>query len=140
MFEESAGCVLIDQDAVPQRALLIRVRSEAFEIPKGHIETGESSEEAALRELHEETGLLSAVLVGPLLGTTEHTVERNGITIPKRVHYFLAIPTAPLSFGPRPRGTRELRWILEEELATVPLVNPDLHAILQWAFQYASKH
>jgi 8-oxo-dGTP pyrophosphatase MutT (NUDIX family) len=58
MPEKSISCGVIVTDGA--RLLLGHAtRSPRWDIPKGGAETGESLLEAALRELHEETGLLA---------------------------------------------------------------------------------
>ncbi len=47
-------------------------RNNLWDIPKGHIEAGESSRECALREVEEECGI-SGLSVGQLICTTYHT-------------------------------------------------------------------
>jgi ADP-ribose pyrophosphatase YjhB (NUDIX family) len=115
--EVSAGAVLVDRD----RALVIRVRAEGFEIPKGGIEWDELPEEAAMRELAEESGARGAALGGKLGHVTYGS---------KRVDYWRATGG---ELGALPDRTRERRWITAGELATLPLVNADLRAILQRA-------
>lgn len=132
--EESAGSVLVQGTDVNAQALVIRVRRDSFEVPKGHIETGESKEAAALRELYEETGLLSPTTVLANLGVQEYTFEQNGITVRKCVSYFaVASSNASLEFGEKPERTREIRWVSLGDLEMLPLVNEDLRSIIQVA-------
>lgn len=56
-------------------------------LPKGHPERGESVEQAATREVREETGL-EVELVEPL-GEIAYSYERDGRVIAKRVRFFL---------------------------------------------------
>lgn len=56
-------------------------------LPKGHPDGDETAEQAAIREVREETGLV-AELVEPL-GETEYVYERNGTQQHKRVAFFL---------------------------------------------------
>ncbi len=135
MIEESAGCVLLQASSHSLLALVIRVRQQGFEIPKGHIEAGETREQAAIRELQEETGLVTSVQVHKSIGFLAYRFEKNNDTIEKIVHYFAATTATPLEFAAKPRNTRELRWITATELETLPLVNEDLRSILQTAFQ-----
>ena len=56
-------------------------------LPKGHPEPGETPEQAASREVHEETGV-TAELIEPL-GEVDYTYERRGRRVAKRVAFFL---------------------------------------------------
>ena len=88
VFEHSAGGVLLD-DAC--RVLLIRttnLRGEpVWTLPKGLIEPGERPEDAALREVREETGYAGEI-VRPLEPSTYWFV-RDGRKVKKRVDWFL---------------------------------------------------
>ena len=129
--EVSAGVALVWQG----RVLVIRIRSTRFELPKGHLEQGESSQQAALRELAEETGLESEARCLRLLGEVRYTFQHRGSTIRKQVSYFLATTDAEPQFGPLPDATRERRWIDAAESANLPLVNEELRKILYAAFE-----
>jgi 8-oxo-dGTP pyrophosphatase MutT (NUDIX family) len=74
---------------------LIRVRNRAvLALPKGHIEPGESAQEAALRETREETGLSGRVLA-PLEEISYVFWSRiHGARIAKSVRFFLVEYTA----------------------------------------------
>lgn len=64
--EQSAGGVMLVRHGPQLLVSLIRVRGgSVLALPKGHIEHGESAEQAALRETREETGL-SGRTVAPL--------------------------------------------------------------------------
>jgi 8-oxo-dGTP pyrophosphatase MutT (NUDIX family) len=52
----SGGLVIRNMSGRPHLAV-VRLRDEILALPKGHPEKGESSQEAALREVREETGL-----------------------------------------------------------------------------------
>ena len=69
---------------------LIRVRGgSVLALPKGHIEAGESPEQAALRETREETGLVGRTLA-PLEEISYVFWSRmHGARVSKRVHFFL---------------------------------------------------
>lgn len=56
-------------------------------LPKGHPDGDETPEQAATREVREETGL-SAELLGKL-GDVRYVYERRGKPVPKRVTFFL---------------------------------------------------
>jgi 8-oxo-dGTP pyrophosphatase MutT (NUDIX family) len=141
MLEVSAGAVLVDARIGEPRVLVVRLRKEGYEIPKGHVEPGETDELAALRELREETGLASNVLLGPDLGAIEYSFE--GVTVPvrKRVHYFAAFLAdgKPVEFAALPKRTKELNWITSSDLPALPLVNEELRSILALALSAKTK-
>jgi ADP-ribose pyrophosphatase YjhB (NUDIX family) len=58
-----------------------------WSLPKGHIEEGETPEEAALREVAEETGIESAIEKS--LGVIDFWFMAGGKRIHKTVHHFL---------------------------------------------------
>ena len=84
IFHESAGAVVL----VDGRCLVLRrTATDEWIIPKGHLEQGERPEDAAVREVREETGFEIRIL-GPM-GSTRygfgHSQENR-----KRVYWFLA--------------------------------------------------
>jgi 8-oxo-dGTP pyrophosphatase MutT (NUDIX family) len=133
VIEISAGCVLIDRFGDEPRALLIRVRAHGYELPKGHLEAGETPEQAALRELREETGIESAVEVGAEVGMIEYSFPGEGRWIRKQVRFFAAACTELPRFGDRPPRTHDLRWVMRAELADVHLVSGNLRPIIEKA-------
>lgn len=58
-----------------------------WSLPKGHIEAGETAEEAAAREVAEETGITGRV-VAPL-GVIDYWFVANDRRVHKTVHHFL---------------------------------------------------
>lgn len=56
MREVKACGVLLFRDA-PHRQFLLMKHPERWDLPKGHIEPGETELECALREMYEETGI-----------------------------------------------------------------------------------
>jgi mutator protein MutT len=56
-------------------------------LPKGGLEPGETPEQAAAREVREETGIVATVREP--LGDVRYTYRRNGRRVRKTVHFFL---------------------------------------------------
>lgn len=136
--EECAGATLVRIALNEPQVLLIRVRQTGFEVPKGHIEPGETAEQAAIRELREETGLLSTVVAGEQVGALEYTFDNAGVLVHKKVSFFIALPDPRwvCEFGDKPPRTKELRWLTQEDLQTVPLVNEDLRPVIEKVFLF----
>ena len=90
--ETSAGGLVIDSnDAREARAALIgrtdRRGRLLWSLPKGHVEPGETVEDAAVREVSEETGITGRVLAE--LGIIDFWFVADGRRIHKTVHHFL---------------------------------------------------
>jgi 8-oxo-dGTP pyrophosphatase MutT (NUDIX family) len=85
--EFSAGGLVIRNLRGRPHLAVIRVRDEILALPKGHPERGESSQDAALREVREETGL-DATPVGKL-GDIRYWYARDGDRVLKMVSFFL---------------------------------------------------
>ena len=62
--EFSAGIIVYAQRNNKREYLLLHYTAGHWDFPKGHIEKGESKQEAALRELKEETGLEATIIDG----------------------------------------------------------------------------
>ena len=58
-----------------------------WSLPKGHLEDGETTEAAAVREVEEETGIRGRVLAA--LGTIDYWFVADDRRIHKTVHHFL---------------------------------------------------
>lgn len=56
-------------------------------LPKGHLDHGESAEQAATREVHEETGVRARLV--EKLGEISYTFEKRGRRVLKTVAFFL---------------------------------------------------
>jgi periplasmic divalent cation tolerance protein len=89
--EASAGGVIYRKNSDNLEIALIHVRNR-WGLPKGHIEEGERADEAALREVREETGLEGKLLrkLGDIrYSYRDKSKEGEPIRIYKRVFFFL---------------------------------------------------
>ena len=91
MEEISAGGFVIGtREGTPQVALIARRDRRdrlVWSLPKGHIEPGETPEEAAVREVLEETGIRGSIVAS--LGTIDFWFMSDDRRIHKTVHHFL---------------------------------------------------
>lgn len=87
--ETSAGGLVVDH-ALNVAAIIGRLDRRGrllWSLPKGHIEAGETAEQAAVREVEEETGIIGRV-VAPL-GTIDFWFVAEDRRVHKTVHHFL---------------------------------------------------
>lgn len=81
----AAGCVVENQ----RGEVLWIERNGKWDLPKGKVEPGESLEEAAKREVEEETGI-GQLSIASDLGATYHTYEDAGTPVLKTTFWFHA--------------------------------------------------
>lgn len=92
---------------------------ETWELPAGHIEEGESASNAAIRELHEETGTLE----GKVKAINDYAVTRDGKKLYGRIFY-----AKVLNRGKLPES--EIAEIILSEKSPEPATYPYAH----WKF------
>src|SRR5260221_6625064 len=89
-LEHSAGGAVIQfRDSVPYVAMIATRRSTRWGLPKGAVAKGETSQQAALREVLEETGLIADILQP--LDTIEYFFRAGDALIRKRVDFYLML-------------------------------------------------
>jgi ADP-ribose pyrophosphatase YjhB (NUDIX family) len=111
--EVSAGGLVID--ASGKNGLLIgRIdhkdvtgKKILWSLPKGHIEEGETPEQAAMREVAEETGIHSSIERS--LGVIDFWFMAGGKRIHKTVHHFLFSETGGV-LAPQESEVDEVAW------------------------------
>jgi 8-oxo-dGTP pyrophosphatase MutT (NUDIX family) len=82
--------VVRSEDGVQAGALIGRLDRRGrlrWSLPKGHVEKGETTEQAAVREVAEETGIDGRITAR--LGSVDYTFTVEGRRIHKRVHHYL---------------------------------------------------
>lgn len=133
-LQHAAGGIVMIDDAV-----VTIIRHGIPDLPKGHVERGESPEEAAMREVTEETGLHNLEILKPL-PSVWHCFDDYGFWCLKKTSWFLMKSNA--NFCPRPQqeeGIREVVLTRKNELpmflqdtflSISKILGPELYSIL----------
>jgi 8-oxo-dGTP pyrophosphatase MutT (NUDIX family) len=116
--ETSAGGLVLDRSNQQFRAALIARHDRRgrliWSLPKGHVEPGESAQEAAIREVREETGIESSVLAP--LGTIDFWFMADDKRIHKTVHHFI-LDAHGGELSDEDREVFEVAWVPLDEVA-----------------------
>lgn len=136
--EISAGGLVVDR-ANSKAAVIGRIDRRGrllWSLPKGHIEAGETPEQAAVREVAEETGIAAAVVA--TLGSIDYWFVADDRRVHKTVHHFLLrahggelsdadVEVAEVAWVPLPELQKRLAYADERRLvrrATRLLADP----------------
>lgn len=107
LLQFSAGGLVVDGDG---RILLIRARDlrnqPVWTLPKGTLQAGETSADAALREVREETGYACEVVRE--LEAVTYWFQRDGQRIRKTVRWYLMRPVEKV--GDHDHEVDEVAW------------------------------
>lgn len=104
--EQAAGGVLLNE----AHEVLMIYKNHHWDLPKGHIEAGESPEAAALREVNEETGVQDITL-GQRLHKTYHLfrIKRKRVL---KISYWYAMRAPKVSLTPQlEEGIERAEWL-----------------------------
>ncbi|WP_206917409.1 deoxyribose-phosphate aldolase [Alicyclobacillus suci] len=85
--ERAAGGIVVRGQGAHREVLLIDDAYGRVTFPKGHLEAGETWEDAAIREILEETGIETRILAP--LGRVEYPITRDGAPVRKQVRFYL---------------------------------------------------
>ena len=110
---DAAGGIVVRDGSV---LLVHRPRHDDWTFPKGKLDPGETFEDAAIREVEEETGVRCSL--GRELQSTRYEVGGR----PKLVRYWLMTPESETPFEPNDE-TDDVRWLAPE----------DAHGLLTYA-------
>ena len=129
--ERTAGGVVIRMIEGIIHCLVILDRYGQWGLPKGHLEHGESSKQAALREVNEETGL-SDLELSEQLGVTGWSFRAKGSVVHKSGTFYLMYSEEGDPMPQLEEGITECVWVPAHE-ACSKIKYKNLHQILQKA-------
>ena len=114
-----------------QNELLVFYRRGSWDMPKGKIDPGESPEQAAIREVQEETGLVN-VSLGDFLAHTYHTYEEKGKRILKKTWWY-RMQTADTVLVPQiEEDIEEIHWVEPKAwLESGVVVYPNIREVIE---------
>ncbi len=108
--EKSAGGVVLREIGGVTHALLIRDPYRNWGLPKGHVEDDETSAEAALREVAEETGL-DELRLGSELVTIDWYFRARGVQIHKFTTFYLMYSDVGDPIPEMTEGISDCLWV-----------------------------
>jgi len=119
----TAGGVVLNKIG---RVLVVSQRGDSWSLPKGHVDPGETTLQAAVREIEEESGILRLNYVRELGSYQRYKIGAGGIKEDKselkEIHMFL-FKTDEMKLAPIDPSHPEAKWVHEddvEELLTHP--------------------
>ncbi len=128
---DNAGGVVVF--AGTQKLAIVTNEFGQHVLPKGGIETGESYEHAARREVYEETGLSDLQLVRKL-GVLERpghaSATSKHLDVIKQIHLFL-FSTTDTELVPVQRDSIAASWVTAKDLASIITWPEELHFVEQ---------
>lgn len=132
--ETSAGGVVVRRRGDRgSQFLLIHDGHRNWGFPKGHLDPGESPEEAARREVEEETGLTDLVL-HCRLGRIDWYFRHRGHLVHKYCHFFLFSSAAGEPVPQADEGIAACAWLDYEE-ARARLTHANARRVLRTAHE-----
>jgi 8-oxo-dGTP pyrophosphatase MutT (NUDIX family) len=121
--ETSAGGVVYRLHQGGALFLLIKDSYQNWGFPKGHLESGERAEDAALREVREETGIDDLAMRGRI-ETIDWYFRFRGQLIHKVCHFYLMETSQAMTNPQHAEGITACRWVsFEDARAAISYAN-----------------
>ena len=106
-YEKSCGALVFRKFHGNTELLLIKhANGGHWSFPKGHMESGETEEETAQREVWEETGI-DIMIDTSFRETVSYSPKKDTV---KEVVYFLAM-AKNFNYTPQPEEISQIRWV-----------------------------
>lgn len=138
MAKQLQSCGFFIYRDEPKLSFLLMKHSSRWDLPKGHVDKGESEMQCALRELEEETGITeSELIVDPDFRCDQHykvkLSKHNHEPRPKTLTIFLAKLTEP-KFKIVPTEHEDFKWFDWDPPHDIQekTINPVLKAVAKY--------
>lgn len=124
VFNYCARAIIMQDEKI----LTIRVNdADYYHLPGGHVEIGETSEHAVIREIQEETGM--EITLEKLVAVQEQFYQKKDSANHSVIFYYLAKPKGKVKAensirmeqGRTKMIKNELRWVTRDELKQMDL-------------------
>ena len=109
--EKSCGVIVINKD---KQILLVKHQAGHYGFPKGHVESGETEIETAIRETKEETNI-DVSIIGEYRFVISYDTKYN---THKDVVYFMGYPTTH-KIIPELVEVSDVKWVDYEQVASL---------------------
>jgi ADP-ribose pyrophosphatase YjhB (NUDIX family) len=98
------------------KELLMIFRENHWDLPKGHLDEGETIEECAMREVEEETGV-SNLEIGSKIAISRHIYEYKGRMVLKITHWFQMKTRKSDALVPQiEEGIEKAEWVTQNDI------------------------
>ena len=109
---EAAGGIVLNND----NQILMIFRNGKWDLPKGKLETGESLQDCAIREVEEECGITGLSVIEKTL-KTYHTYVLRGKGVLKQTHWYKMKTNFDGEFSPQiEEGITKVSWFYTHEI------------------------
>jgi 8-oxo-dGTP pyrophosphatase MutT (NUDIX family) len=116
---ESAGGIILNP---LNEVAVVSQRGDSWSLPKGHVDPGETPQQAAEREVAEETGITQLAFIRELGSYERYRIGKDGkgedASELKRIHMFL-FKTLQQALAPTDPLNPEARWIPINEVTDI---------------------
>lgn len=129
----SAGGIVTKTEDNQLKICLVQLRPpmSSYVFPKGHVEPGETYEQAAIREVNEETGLSDLIIKKKLGIVRRQSIENDGTVVTKDIHLYL-MTTDNYQHG---KSDETCKWFTVNEALKVLSFNEEQKFLMRYADQ-----
>ncbi len=111
VIEKSAGGVVIEGGKILIVLMKTITGDKVWTFPKGHIEDGETPQQAALREVMEECGVKCRIIDNKEFFINHYYFTRDGKKVSKTVFWYLMEPVEDIKVISTPFEIEKRMWV-----------------------------